>query len=329
VFDHPVPESYAEEAATLNRSAARNLERMASERADVMSDELRSWVEKKADETDSRPEAVLARAVKAYRFLEGEDETLSAAPDPDGELDADAEGDAAAELTTIGNRLDEVERRVESLQRTGAEDTHELDRLRERVDDLAGGVEEVAPADHAHPELSDRASEAAERAATAREELASLRDRVDEGFANFEEVLEYLTETTDETDEKLTRLARHLVRLREDVREVQSAAAGRAAAAELQAEANRHGESHARCGSCDGTVGLALLSTPRCPHCEAAFDGFEPGSGLFSSARLTVGERPALEGETADPAAAEGAVGDGRTLGDLFDDEDDGEDGAK
>lgn len=291
---------------------------MASERADVMSDELRSWVEEKADETDSRPEAVLARAVKAYRFLEGEAETLTAAPDPDLELDVGDE--AAADAATLGKRLDDLERRVESLQRTGAEDTHELDQLRERVEELADALEAAAPADHAHPDLSDRAGEAAERATTAREEVATLRDRVDEGFDNFEEVLEYLTETTDESDQKLTRLARHLVDLREDVRAVQSATAGRAAAAELQAEANRHGESHARCASCDGTVGLALLSTPRCPHCEATFDGFEPGSGLLSSARLTVGERPALEGETADPAG-EGADPDVRTLGDLFEEE--------
>jgi DNA repair exonuclease SbcCD ATPase subunit len=238
--------------------------------------------------------------VEAYRFLEGEAETLETAPEEESQL---------------RSRIDELERRIETLQRTGADDTHQQDQLREEVSELSTTVADAAPADHTHSELAEQAAEAADEAAAARDDVESLRARVDEGFDNYGDVLEYLTEATDDLEEKLTRIARHLVDLRRDVRDVQAAAAGRAAAAELKAEGNRHGESHARCSSCSATVDLGLLSTPQCPQCGSTFDGFDPGSGLFSSAKLTVGERPALDGETRDETDRDD---DAATLGDLF-----------
>jgi len=61
----------------------------------------------------------------------------------------------------------------------------------------------------------------------------------------------------------------------------------------------------ADCGNCGGTVHLGLLSKPRCPHCESHFEAVEPGSGFFAGARLTVGERPALDGERNTPSDPE------------------------
>jgi chromosome segregation ATPase len=259
---------------------------MASEQADVMSDELREWVEQRAEATGRSPEAVLARSVAAYRFLEGEADVLAAAPDADG-----------LDLDRLRERVGTIERRVDAVERDADVD---IEDLRDRVEALGSSLERAAPADHEHPELRDRLASTIRTARTAQETVEELETRLDEGFENYEQVLEYLTEATDDLDGKLTRLANAVVSLREDVLDLESAAAARAAAAGITETANRHGETRARCGDCDATVELGLLSTPHCPACGASFDGFEPGTGLFSSARLTVGERPALDGETQD-----------------------------
>jgi hypothetical protein len=296
---------------------------MASERADVMSDDLREWVERRAEETDRSPEAVLARSVAAYRFLEGEADALGAAP---GDVGGDSgAGSGAFEASTddLRRRMDALERRVGEVAggeapgggAGGAPD------LRERLDAVASAVERKAAVDHDHADLRERLSTAVETAEAARERADAIDDRVAEGFENYEEILEYLTDTADDLDAKLTRLARAVVSLRRDAIELEAAAAERAAADEIREVANRHGESRARCGDCSGSVDVGLLSSPHCPHCDATFDGFEPGSGIFSSPELTVGTRPALEGDVtsaADPAdllepddAADGAAADG------------------
>jgi hypothetical protein len=124
---------------------------------------------------------------------------------------------------------------------------------------------------------------------------------VDEGFGNYEEILEYLTERTetlkDEGDDrsaKLRRVANALVDLRERVAALEGELEGRAAVAELREAANRRGISEASCGSCGKPVQVGLLDEPACPHCETPFDGVESG-GWFRSNRLTVGGHPALE----------------------------------
>jgi rubrerythrin len=211
---------------------------MGGEQPEGLTDDLREWVESRADEQGVPPETVLARSVAAYRFLEGESDTLAAAPDVDTD-------DVASR-----SRLAELEAELRRVE-----------------DDLE-------------------------------QRLSTVDDRVDEGFANYEEVLEHLTDATEDLEGKLPRLARAVVDVRETARELSSAAARRRAAAALKREANRHGETTAACGDCGATVALGLLSAPECPHCAATFDGFEAGRGLFSSPRLTVGSRPALDGET-------------------------------
>jgi chromosome segregation ATPase len=265
---------------------------MASEQADVMSDELREWVERRAEETGRSPEAVLARSVAAYRFLEGESDVLTAAPERDG-----------VDLDRLSERVGAIERRVDAVERDDRADAGARE-LRDRIDELDAALDGLAPADHDHDhdhdleELRERLATAVRTAERAREAVDDLDSRLDEGFDNYEQVLEYLTDTTTELDEKLTRLASAVVSLRRDLVDLEASAAARAAAADITEAANRHGTTRARCDSCDATVELGLLSTPHCPECGSTFDGFEPGTGLFSSARLTVGARPALEGDT-------------------------------
>jgi hypothetical protein len=235
---------------------------MEGDRVDRMSDDLRSWVERRAEESGASPEAILARSVAAYRFLEGESDSLPASGRRDGDADPGRNGHLDAAGTPDGD-----------------------------------GDREEATTEREYEDLERRAAEAARDAAEAAGAVERLRDRLDEGFANYEEVLEYLTETTDDLEGKLTRVARATVDVREDLRRLESTAATRAAVDELRTAANRHGERRANCGDCGATVDVALLAQPRCPHCEAPFEGLDPGSGLLSSARLTVGARPALDGE--------------------------------
>jgi phage shock protein A len=264
---------------------------MGSEQAEALSPDLRSWVEKRAEETGTTPESVLVRALTAYRFLEGEGESIEEVAPP-----------GSGAFAEVVDRLDDVERRLAETERSVESDVEDL---RDRVVQVKREADDRAPADHDHPDLDDRVDRAEDRAEAAASrvddlaaDLADLESRVGGGFENYEEVLTYLTDTTEELEERTRRLAGAVVDARRTLVRLESATATRAAADDLRREANRHGETRARCGDCDGTVDLTLLSAPECPHCGATLAGFEPGSGFFSSATLTVGDRPALDGET-------------------------------
>jgi len=197
----------------------------------------------------------------------------------------------------VEERVGTLESRVNSVEE---EFGTKLDDVRKRVVQVKRETDGKAPADHDHPELVARLADAAEAAEEANEAVDAVESRIDRGFENYEAVLEYLTETTDTLDRKLTAVAKAVVDLRERADEIEAAEASRAAAAELQAEANRAGEAKAACGNCDGTVRVGLLAAPHCPHCGVTFDGIEPSSGFFGSATLSVGARPALTGRTPD-----------------------------
>jgi hypothetical protein len=182
-----------------------------------------------------------------------------------------------------------------------------------------------APADHDHPGLRDERDELrrvvddgndgndeddenvgediAEEVDRLRERVVENRERLDSGFENYEEVLDYLTETTDELDARLDVLARALVSVRDQARAFATANAMRAVTAELARTANRHGIKRAKCGDCEMSVIIALLTEPSCPHCGATFEDIEPKQGFFGSNRLVVGRPPALGGDTIDPDA--------------------------
>jgi hypothetical protein len=104
-------------------------------------------------------------------------------------------------------------------------------------------------------------------------------------------------------DARLDVLARALVSVRDQARAFATANAMRAVTAELARTANRHGIKRAKCGDCETSVIIALLTEPSCPHCGATFEDIEPKRGFFGSNRLVVGRPPALGGDTIDPDA--------------------------
>lgn len=246
-----------------------------------MPEDMREWVGHRAEELDVDRQTVLGRAVAAYRYLEEETDGRPAA------ADADAEALAA--------RIEELESRLAAAE---SEFGGKLDDVRERVIQVKREADGKADADHDHREL-DRRTERALRAATdTRVTVAALDDRVEDGFENFEEILEYLTETADDHDARLTALAKAHLDLQSQVAALEAARSGRTRTDDIREAANRHGATRATCEACGENVHVGLLGSPRCPHCETPLDGFEPSPGLFHSATLTAGERPALEGES-------------------------------
>jgi predicted nucleic acid-binding Zn-ribbon protein len=269
---------------------------MEGEQSAAFPAELRAWVERKAAERDAEPEAILARAAAVYRLLDAESDG-SAAP-----LD-----ELAADVDTLADRVDAVEDDLD----------YKIDDVRDRVVQIKRETDAKAPREHGHPDLDDRVNEAVRAAADAESAVADLETRLDRGFENYEEILEYLTDVTDELDENVETLAGAVVDIRAEVRRVSAAEHDRRAVDDLRTAANRHGERTASCADCSATVDLGLLARPNCPHCEAVFVDFEPATGFFGSATLSTGDRPALTdgrddtlGDAADLLGAEGGAND-------------------
>lgn len=269
-----------------------------------LSDDLEAWLDERAESTGRDRDEVLARAVSAYRLVARADDVQENGVPGEDEVTV-----AGEEVSDLGDRLADLDEDVSTLE--GRVDTLESDLashvedLRERVVQVLRTAEAKADADHEHEALEASLADQAESLEALRDDLMALEERVDGGFENFETVLEGVRETTADLDSKATQLAHAAVDLRRRTTSLEAASARRDAVEDLATEANRHGVTSANCESCARRVALALLSAPTCPHCGSPFDGVEPGGGFLRSATLTVGERPALEGETPEPASVE------------------------
>jgi len=288
---------------------------------------LDGWLDAKAEQLGVNREELLARLGTGG---------------PDG--DADETGALRRELVArlVADRealaadVDEIRADVEDARSSFDE---KIDDVRDRVVQVKREADGKAPDDHDHPDLApasvaDRADELAaelddlaETVATVdelRESVSELDETVEAGFDNYEDVLEYLTETTDDLEAKLTALAEVTVDLRDRTETLAARHAARAAADELATLANRRGVRSADCGHCGQTVHVGLLAAPTCPHCASTFSDVEPKRGFFGSATLVVGDPPALEGERADWAIDEtgaDATDHEAALDDILDDE--------
>ncbi|AKU08645.1 hypothetical protein [Haloferax gibbonsii] len=250
-------------------------------------DDLRTWVEARADEEGVDPETVLARALGTYRLAV-----------------SDA-GESLDDADAVSDRLGGVEARVDELE---GELDEKISDVRMRVVQVKREADEKAPRDHTHPELDAELDRLADDVRAARNRVTDLDERVDAGFENFEEILTYLDETTATLDENLRTVARTLLDLRGRAADLEAADLERKALAELLRTANATGEKKARCEECDETVHLDLLAEPRCPSCRSPFRELSSSPGFFGSATLHTGRLPALE--SADDARATDEVAD-------------------
>ncbi|MFB6097456.1 MAG: CopG family transcriptional regulator [Haloferacaceae archaeon] len=255
---------------------------MSGEYDEQLPEDLREWVEQRAQSSELERADVLARAVAAYRFLEDEDETLALG---DGQGELIATRDVIERFESLGDRVDDLD----------AELDEKIDDVRERVIQVKREADEKAPADHDHEKLGQQLEQTRRELREIRETTDDLEETVDDGFENFEEVLEYLTDTTDDLEEHVDTLARAIIDLRGRVREVEGDVSSRKVLADIQSEANRGGISTAKCADCGSKVQLGLLSSPSCPHCGSPFQDVEPASSFFGTATLTTGGHPQLE----------------------------------
>lgn len=242
-------------------------------------EELERWVDRKAAELDVDRAEVVERALAAYRVLEAGGDALR----------SDAAGENAdSELADLGARVSELETELDE----------KVTDLRERVVQVKREADRRAAADDERPDSDDAAAaRATDAVSDLGESLSTLESRVEAGFENYEEVLEYLVDAAEESEEKLDAVAAVVVDLRRRASERERADAERTAATELKREANREGVARADCEACGESVALGLLESPYCPHCDETFDGIRARSGLlpFGSATLTTGRPPALE----------------------------------
>ncbi|WP_266078195.1 magnesium transporter CorA family protein [Haladaptatus caseinilyticus] len=235
-------------------------------------DSVSQWLNEKATELGRSRQQLLSDLLVAHRTLDEDGEG-------DGELDAPRD-----------------------------EFMSKLIDVRERVVQVKRETDEKAPADHDHPVLQaqlDEIQQAVETLDALGERVAENRERMDGGFENYESVLDYVIETTDELETRLDVLARALVSVRDQTRTLATRNMAQVAVAELARTANRHGVERANCGDCGTSVTVSLLPEPSCPHCDATFEDIEPKQGFFGSNRLVVGRPPALEGDTFDTTVDE------------------------
>lgn len=267
---------------------------MASEEhADVSVDlppDLVDWLDEQAESTDRSREELVQEFLAAYRTMSENgvgDEVLTEA---DLSTYA-AEDDLKGFVTT-----DDLEDLVSSddLEEQRSEFTELLDDVRKRVVQVKRETDAKAPAEHDHEALEAALDGLESEVAALSESVDEVEADLDAGFENFEDVLEYLTETTDELSSKTTTLAQVLVDLRTEVKRLSAREARRAEAEALQLAANRQGVESAKCDVCETEVDVSLLTVPECPHCASTFNDVEQRSGLFSSNRLVTGDPPAL-----------------------------------
>lgn len=237
-----------------------------------------AWIRERAATVGMDPETYLDRVIVSLRAVEA--------------------GDPLDDLATA-EEYEALEERVDSLDATLESKIRDV---RDRVVQVKREADGKAPADHEHPELRsavetglDRAQQATERTTSIAETVETIESRLERGFENYEEILEYLVDRTDDLAEDASSLkgatdaiVRHLqvLRTREQRRQRTD---------ELKAVANRKGVTDARCESCDSDVTVALLTEPACPVCGADVAGVTPKQGFFGSATLDTGTPPALE----------------------------------
>ncbi|WP_276298874.1 hypothetical protein [Halorussus lipolyticus] len=295
-----------------------------SEESNVPDDSLGGWLDAKAEELGVSRDELLARLRKGNAPEQVEAEAFSALRREFGERLSATQEEFETQLAEVEANLAETEDDFEG----------KIQDLRDRVVQVKRETDGKAPADHAHPDLAQQTETVAEQADRLADELDGLADTVAEldeqvqtGFENYEDVLEYLTDTTDDLEAKLETLAEVTVEIRDHTKNLTARHASRAAADELAHLANRRGVESADCGHCGETVHIGLLAEPKCPHCASTFNDVEPKQGFFGSARLLVGDPPALEGERADWDVESVMNTEGRDIGDALDNivtEDDG-----
>ena len=230
------------------------------------------WVADTAERRDESREDVCRRVITAAHAV---------ATDAGEESESAALADVEDLEARLEDRLDDQREEFVEL----------LEDVRSRVIQVKRETDAKAPADHDHAEYADD-----DDLAALRDDLEDLEGTVDAGFENFEEVLDYVFDRTDDLEERSTVLAKAVVDLRDRWDDFAERERRRAEAERLKLAANRLGIRTAACEDCGASVDIALLTEPECPHCASPFADVAERSSFFGSHTLETGDPPALEG---------------------------------
>ena len=226
------------------------------------------WVAETAERRDESREDVCRRVIRAAHAVATE-------------TGDESEPAALADVEDLEDRLDDQREEFVEL----------LEDVRSRVIQVKRETDAKAPAEHDHTEYA-----ADDDLAALRDDLEDLEGTVDAGFENFEEVLDYLFDRTDDLEERSTVLAKAVVDLRDRWDDFAERERRRAEAERLQLAANRLGIRTAACEDCGESVDIALLTAPECPRCASPFADVAERTSFFGSHTLETGDPPALEG---------------------------------
>ncbi|GAA0550270.1 hypothetical protein ABNG02_05080 [Halorubrum ejinorense] len=263
-----------------------------SEGVDVPDADEVAAIESRLDDLDEELDEKVGDLRERFIDLYREVESLESA---DAGAASETADETAARLDELADELEGVSSRLDRLDATAA-DAASAD----RVDDLGDRIEAIDARLDGLDVVGDRLDGVDERV----DAVGGRVDEMDRRVASVESDLDEIsTEGLTEVDDKLSRVANAVVKVKRRLEAAERDRADRERVDALTRTANRHGVRSADCDHCGGGVELGLLSTPECPHCGHRFEDLEPNTGFLGTSRLLVGDRPAIDGDVSDDGA--------------------------
>lgn len=250
---------------------------------------LVEWLDERAASEDVDRKELLVQLLSAYRKTASananadvEDERLEIAFGDEIESELDSR---FRELQSHLEAHEDLTERIASLEVKLEED---VDDVRNRILQLRDAVRERAPEDHDHEAFAD-----IEAIASHVESIEDDIERLDAALGGLDDRTTEVETTLEEATDKLDRLARVVVGIRRTVEDDTSEL--ELALDRIKRTAAVEGIEVARCGNCEESVPISLLTEPVCPHCGFTLTDVEPGRSFFGKPTLLGTDAPALE----------------------------------
>jgi DNA repair exonuclease SbcCD ATPase subunit len=186
--------------------------------------------------------------------------------------------------TQLNQAMNSVQKQLgDRIEGVEGEFQEKLNDIRSRVVQVKKETDAKAPEDHTHPELA-RLDSLAQEVETLQSEFEELRDEYEATVPEQAETVDDLAGQLDTIQERLQTVAWVV----SDLRDSHESGGGLEAVERIKRAAARADVERANCENCGEGVTLALLTDPKCPHCDATVTNVEPASGWFSNPKLLV-----------------------------------------
>lgn len=250
----------------------------------TLSPPLAEWLEERADSLGTDPETLLLRLLETHRE----------AADPEAGPETDGPAPEALVADLVDRRLEDRDRALEDriegldgrIDGVEAAVERDIEDVRNRVLQLRDGLEDRAPADHTHGELTERLDSVEATLA----ELSAEFDDFEADGDDHGERLGAVETRLEEIDGKLDALARAVVA---GQRRRSTDADRDAEFAALRRAANEAGVTEGTCAGCGESVRIDLLTEAACPFCERRLSGIDRSDSVlrwFHAPTLTLAE---------------------------------------